>query len=107
MNVKNQITKRANRRLVLQPCVPVYACCLGDDCNRDLIIQKGIEITRFWIKEVAYEKSRLSNGVQIHLSMEEENQPRQKKDYSINLHLLVKGLHKEFSEKDSELLRTD
>lgn len=48
-------------------------------------------------------KSHLLNGIQIHLSMEEENQPRQKKDYSINLHRLAKGLHKECSEKDSEL----
>lgn len=84
--------------------MPVYACCLGDDCNR-FNHSKGIEITQFWIKKVAYEKSHLSNGIQIHLSMEEENRTRQKKDYSIILHRLVKGLHKEFSEKDSELLK--
>lgn len=87
--------------------MPVYACCLGNDCNRDLIIQKVLKLLKFWFKKVAYEKSHLLNGVQIHLSMEEENQPQQKKDYSIILHLLLKGLHVEFSEKDLKLSRTD
>lgn len=35
--------------------------------------------------------------------MKVEHQPQQKKEYSINLHLLLKGLHKEFPEKDKTL----
>lgn len=45
------------------------------------------------------------NGTQIHLSMKVENQPQQMKEYSINLHLLLKGLHKEFPEKDLKTLK--
>lgn len=35
--------------------------------------------------------------------MKVENQPQQKKEHSINLHLLLKGLHREFPEKDRKL----
>lgn len=50
-------------------------------------------------------KLHLLNGTQIHLSMKVENQPQQMKEYSINLHLLLKGLHKEFPEKDLKTLK--
>lgn len=40
-------------------------------------------------------KKKLSNGIQIHLSMKAEYQPQQKKENGINLHLLLKGLHRE------------
>lgn len=96
--------------------MPVYACCLGDDCNSDqiswnLIIGKVLKekfhITQFWITKVEYEATHLLNGVQIHLSMKVENQPQQKKEHSINLHLLLKGLHREFPEKDTKHWSTD
>lgn len=52
-------------------------------------------------------KYHLLNGIQIHLSMKVENQPQQKKEYSVNLRVLLKGLHKEFPEEDRKHWSTD
>lgn len=85
-------------------CMPVALAMVVSETRQSQEFNhcESIEISyillSFEIWRLSMKQLFLLNGIQIHLSMKVEDEPRQKEEYSINLYPLLKGLH--FPETD-------